>query len=593
MVLEEFPRTSSGKVDRNALEFPADEARAPNEVAGTEEDVQLAGLFADVLGLDHVSFEADFFELGGDSLLSIRLLARANRAGFAIDPAEFAAEPTVRALAARVPRAVKTGQSESTEARTEPRVPFPLIPIQRWFFAQELPEPHHWNQEVFVKIPGEVKVEDIRRVLDHLTAIHPATRLRFAVRDGAHMQSIEPDEGWPLVVCEEELPGAEERQALLQQVARRLHAELDLVHGPLVHAALLPGHPGARSAGEHLLFLAAHHLCVDAVSWSILLERLDRGLEQCSRGHDVALEPEGTSFAAWARHLDRSPEGAPPGVSLRYWREVVGRLQVPFPDVGALPVASAAEEEGHLAPDRTEALLRDVPEVYNTRIQDVLLTALVSAFESVFGWRSMSFDLEGHGREQALFDGVDLTRTVGWFTAVWPMRLDLPASRVDPGRTLMHVKEQLRDVPGVGLQFSLLQRRAEQDKALEDLKRVEPRQILFNYLGQETRRADAHVEKLRITSGGTRSSQGKRAYVLEINALVDANGSLHVRFTFSPEVHERSLIANLKDAFLSELSVLIEHCADPDSGGRTPSDFPLAGLDQEALDRLQDMLGGE
>ena len=243
-----------------------------------------------------------------------------------------------------------------------------------------------------------------------------------------------------------------------------------------------------------------------------------------------------------------------------------------------------------LTEEQTKALLQEVPPVYNTQINDILLTALARAFSRWTGKRSLLIHLEGHGREQ-LFDTVDISRTIGWFTALYPVHLNLGGS-VQPGDAIKTIKEQLRQIPNKGIGFGLL-RYLSSDKKLQDkLKILDNVQVMFNYLGQfdQALPEDSPFSPARESKGKDRDPRCLRDGLVDISGSIAGN-QLHIRFAFSRNIFREETIAHLADAYMDELNILIEHCKNPEAGGRTASDFDLAKLDNKKLDKVMAQLG--
>ena len=244
-----------------------------------------------------------------------------------------------------------------------------------------------------------------------------------------------------------------------------------------------------------------------------------------------------------------------------------------------------------LSADETAALLTEVPQAYNTEINDVLLSALALALTSWTGEPMARIHLEGHGREE-LFEGVDLSRTVGWFTTLFPVTLDVGGAR-GPGEVLKSVKEQLRHIPQRGIGYGMLRYlRGEEDPIAARLRSQPEPEISFNYLGQFDQMPPTSPFALVAgPMGPAHSPRARRSHLLSVNGLV-ADGRLRVDFGFSGTAHRRDTIERLAHAFIEALRSLIGHCTAPGAGGYTPSDFAEAGLDQEELDSLIAELDG-
>ncbi|MGH8473947.1 MAG: condensation domain-containing protein, partial [Gammaproteobacteria bacterium] len=229
--------------------------------------------------------------------------------------------------------------------------------------------------------------------------------------------------------------------------------------------------------------------------------------------------------------------------------------------------------------------------VYHTQINDVLLTALVQSFERWTGERALLLDLEGHGREE-LFAEVDLSRTVGWFTTLFPVCLGLQAE--EPGEALKAVKEQLRAIPHRGIGYGVLRYLHPDPEVRAALQALPQAQVSFNYLGQ----LDAMLSEGSLLrpaqegSGPPHSPRGQRPHLLDINGFV-AGGRLQLQWTYSTRVHRRATVEHLAHGFLEALQALIAHCQSPEAGDCTPSDFPEVRLNQEQLEGILERVASE
>ena len=611
--LDALPLTPNGKVDRRAL--PAPEPVRPDLEAAyvpprTPEEEILTSIWTQVLGLERVGVHDSFFELGGDSILSIQVIARANQAGLRLTPRQIFQYPTV---AGQAMVADKGRQVQAEQGLVEGSLP--LTPIQHWFFEQSLPEPNHWNHTLLLEVHQQPEREYLERAVSALLAHHDALRLRFAPTESGWQQRYAGLEGETPLQYEgkrsgslqyegkrsgslswvdlSELPEAD-RPAAIETHATNLQASLDLIHGPLMRVAYFDLEPGPGSdpgPGSHphgRLLVTVHHLAMDGVSWRILLEDLQALYGQTSRGEPASLPPKTTSFRYWAERLVEYAQSDPVREELDYW------LGLPWQRVPRLPVdhsrgenseASARSVTVGLSTEETRTLLQEVPAAYHTEIVDVLLTALTEAFARWTGQRILLVDLEGHGRED-LFDEVDLSRTVGWFTALFPVVVNLEGVK-GPGETLKAVKEQLRRIPQHGLGYGLLRYLSEDAEAVEQLRALPPAQVSFNYLGQFDRvlEGPSAFGPAQESTGPSRSPKGQRTHLLEVNGGI-AGGRLQLEWSYSENLHRRSTIERLARDLIQALRALIAHCQSPEAGGYTPSDFADFAWEQSDLEDI-------
>jgi non-ribosomal peptide synthase protein (TIGR01720 family) len=333
-----------------------------------------------------------------------------------------------------------------------------------------------------------------------------------------------------------------------------------------------------------------HHLVIDGISWRILLEDLLLAYGQLSRGQAVVLPPKTTSFQSWSRRVSEHASAESLRGELDYW---LGVARIPVPP---LPVDHPTEANTTglarslsvwLTREETRALLQEVPGVYHTQINDVLLTAVGEACARWTGHRSLLIDLEGHGREDIL-EGADVSRTIGWFTALFPMRLDMPPVW-SVAKALPGIKEQLRRVPNRGIGFGILRYLAPDNEARERLRALPQAGVSFNYLGQvDAAMAEDAPFALDIAPesvGPVASPQGTRRHLLDIVGVVTGE-RLRVDWVFGSAIHEQPTIERLAHEFIDVLREIIAHCQSPEAGGYTPSDFPLANLDEGQLNTL-------
>jgi non-ribosomal peptide synthase protein (TIGR01720 family) len=585
VTLPALPLTPSGKVDRRALSAP--ERRRPDleenyAPPSTPVEEVLVGIWAAVLGLEQIGINDNFFELGGDSILSIQATARANEAGLALSPVQVFRYQTVAELAAVVEETPAVRAEQGPVAG-----PVPFVPIQRWFFEQNFPDSHHFNQAILLETQPGLDPELLEKALQHLLVHHDALRLRFHSTPSGWQQVVAaPDEavsfiGVDLSVC----PKAEQGR-IIETTSTQLQTSLDFSSGPLMRSALYnlgPGDPGR-------LLLIIHHLAVDGVSWRILLEDLQTVYQQLAQDRAIRLLAKTTSFQRWAHNLVAYAGSAELRAEADYWlAETQARvfpLPVDYPQGrGSNSRALADTVSLALGVEETRALLQKVPEVYHTHINDALLTALVQAFARWTGVYSLLVDLEGHGRE-IIFKDMDLSRTVGWFTALFPVLLSLE-NNADPGSALRSVKEQLRRIPNGGIGYGLLRYLGEDEEMGAQLQIRPQAEVCFNYLGQldQVFAGSSLFRVGRESIGPPQSRRANRPYLLEINGLV-MEGQLRMDWRYNKNLHRRSTIEGLAQTCLEALRSIILHCQSLEAGAFTPSDFVEFGWAEEELDDI-------
>jgi amino acid adenylation domain-containing protein/non-ribosomal peptide synthase protein (TIGR01720 family) len=598
MRLDALPRTPHGKVDRQALPMPAPEASAERDsyVAPRNRTEQiLAGIWGQVLRLDSVGMNDNFFELGGDSILSIQIVARANQAGLQFTSKDLFLYQTIAELASQLGtiRSVNAEQGAVTGL-------IPLTPIQQRFFFQHHPEPHHFNQSFLLKLRQDFDSVHLGPIMQHLVAHHDALRLRFSKDESGWTQynaAIDKDVPYSHI----DISGLSEREQ--RRAMRRIIADqqssLNLEQGPIIRVVFFD--LGRERAGR--LLIVVHHLAIDGVSWRILLEDFRTAYAQLRRGETLNLPPKTTSFKYWAQRVGEYANSAELHQEVAYWAaectKPVSRLPMDYRDGSfSNTIASAKTISVSLNPKETLVLLREVPRVYRSQVNDVLLTALVQGFSQWTGSPSLLVDLEGHGREE-IFDDVDLSRTVGWFTSIFPVWLEI-AETLSGSDALKSIKEQLRRVPRRGIGYGILRYLTFPARVTEECIGRQP-EVSFNYLGQFDQvlsdttvfepgqrersngpRTSSHEADLLR---GNRSGRARRDHLVDITGSV-RNGQLRLTCTYSENIHRGSTIEHLLGAIKDALKCLISSCRTTKAQAQTASDRPFANFDEQQLDTL-------
>ena len=574
-VLDELPLTPNGKIDRKVLPAP-DLAgfTETHEAPRTNMERRLAEVWSQVLKQPNIGVFDNFFERGGDSIISIQIVARARTVGLELNPRDLFQNQNIAELA-QVVRPLAAQKLAEQDAITGE---VPLTPIQAWFFARQSEEPWHFNQAVLLAVPADIDEVALRQALAAILEHHDALRLRCRQTNDQWQQ-------WHDVVSTKELPwhvedlGHLPREAQVRALRERAdfwQASLNLETGPLVRLVLF------RLGEETRLLWCIHHLAVDGISWRILVEDLQTAYRQAMAGQPIQFPPKTSAFKDWAEHLLAWRGSESFAGETGYWRGLPQPTPLPMdnPD-GRNRAVDTQDYTIRLSEEMTQRLLTEAPAAYRTRINDLLLTALMLTLRDWTGEAHHLIDLESHGRTD-LFEEIDLSRTVGWFTALHTLFLRLPAE-MDFGAALKAIKEQLREVPHDGVGYGVLRYLCRED--------LPQGRILFNYLGQ----FDQGIEETEFRpagegSGRAHSFKGERDHPIEINGLT-IGGCLNLTWSYSSEQYLAETIQGLADNYRRQLDELIGHCAK--SFGYTPSDFPLAALDQTRLDGLTRRYGND
>ena len=563
--LERLPLSPNGKLERKTLPRPDLSTLQQGYVAPTNElEQRLAEIWKQVLGVAQVGVDDNFFALGGDSIISIQVVSRARQAGIAFSPRDLFQHQTIRRLVRVAALSTHTliDQGLATGAVA-------LAPVQQWFFAQDMPQRQHWNQSLLLHPRQPIDPAQLEHALNTLLSHHDALRLRFEQRDGQWQQAYAE---LPIdsLLWLRQATSIDELNTLCEQT----QLSLDLQTGPLLRALLveMPDH-------SQRLLLVVHHLVVDGVSWRVLLEDVQQFYTQPAQ----TPQAKTSAYQAWTARL--ADEALARVDELALWQRQLAGASSDLPC--DRPGAGLQNRHGRtlaltLDSELTRQLLHVAPATYRTQVNDLLLSALARVICRWSGQASSLIQLEGHGRE-ALFAELDLSRTVGWFTSLFPVQLT-PAA--DMGASIKSIKEQLRSVPDKGVGFGLLRYLAG-DEVGAQLARLATPRITFNYLGQFDRQFDegALFVPAAESAGVAQDENAPLANWLSIEGQV-YGGELSLQWTYSHEMFDDATVQALVDDYRRELSALIAHCVNCEQGGMTPSDFPLAQLTQAQLDNL-------
>ncbi|MGY4100675.1 amino acid adenylation domain-containing protein [Nocardia sp. R16R-3T] len=615
VVLDEIPLTPVGKLDRAALPEPVFAARE-FRAAQTPVEEAIAEVFAELLGVERIGRDDSFFALGGDSILSIQLVSRAKARGVVFTAAAVFEHRTVAALAEIATSADAVQVEQLAELPGGGVGELPLLPIMSAMLPSDSSY-QRFSQSMALRVPDgidrETLVATIGAVLDHHDMLR--ARLREATSDTAR-------------IFETLAPGAVDVDALVHRVelpvdiddaelSRRASVEYDAALGRLdpanavmVQCVWFAFPQGGRR--RDVLLVVAHHIVVDGVSWRILIPDLAMAWSQLAAGQSVALPANGTSMRRWAHALRDAAHDPVRIAELPFWQQVSSTddplLGTRAFDPAVDTFATVDRVEVTVSAEVTDALLTAIPGRYRGGVNDGLLSALALA---VSKWRGEStggaalVKLEGHGREEGLVPGADLSRTVGWFTSAFPLRLDLAGADLADafaggkalGDIVKSVKEQLLAVPDKGLGYGLL-RYLNPETAGQLSTAAESGgacQISFNYLGRmSTGEIPAQLGAVGWVPVGDLGQLDAELDpdmpangVIDINAIVTdgADGpQLGASFAFTRGLLSRERAQEFADLWVGALRALAEHARRPDAGGLTPSDLPLVTATQSDIE---------
>ncbi|MFC5151787.1 amino acid adenylation domain-containing protein [Streptomyces amakusaensis] len=621
IALDGLPVTVNGKLHREALPAPDFAGRVVGRAAATPVEELLCTLFAEVLSLEKVGAEDSFFGLGGDSIMSMLVVSRARRAGVVITPRQVFELKTPAELA-RVAGTVAAGE-RSGEADDVATGEVPLTPVMRELAEQSGSVARAGTQSMLLAVPAGLDTGRLAAALQAVLDHHDLLRARLVAPSSGSDEGPEAVERLFVPEAADGVRAAgcirradarglteEELSALVNAESRAAADRLDPYTGVMVQAVWFDLGPDAPGR----LLVAAHHIVVDGVSWRILVPDLALAYLTLESGARPVLEPVGTSFRRWSAELAEQARGQARVSELPLWTAMLaGSEQV----LGERPL-NPAEDKLALGFDRvpltlpaevTSELLTSVPAAFHAGVDDVLLASLVAAVGSWRRGRGEGFDggmlvaLEGHGREP-LTGAMDLTRTVGWFTGVHPVRLDpgvldfaeVRSGGAAAGRLVKRIKEQLRSVPGDGLGYGMLRRL--NPATAPTLAALPVPQVAFNYMG----RFGAAAGDGEPSGGGGWRPAGERAmggtidpgmaarHILEAGGAVrDLPGGPELTVTLESPVGllGTQVLEELLTGWVEVLKGLVAHVAEGAGGGHTPSDFSLISLGQDDIEEFE------
>jgi non-ribosomal peptide synthase protein (TIGR01720 family) len=580
ILLEKIPLTANGKVNREALPEPGRDAVGIDEgyvPPGNKTEETLVEVWRQVLGFEGIGINDNFFQLGGDSIKAIQVSARLLKYDLELQINDLFLHPVIKDLGKCVKKREKG--RKGFQGIVEGGVP--LTPIQHWLFESGFTGIHHFNHSVLLHCNDEKGLDEdiLHKVFSKLVEHHDALRMVYDFKDTGVFQQCRGLEGKLYDLEVKDVTDADgEIEKEIENRARQIQQSIDLTTGPLLKSILFKTY-----RGDYLL-IVIHHLVVDGVSWRILIEDLVTGYKQLLAGNKLELPEKTDSFQYWAQQLTQY--GAGESSEPEYWKEVenTGIKELPRDHViedSQRKQKYTAAVEITLDEEQTERLLKEVNRAYNTEINDILLTALGLAFNRWGGLEKVLVNLEGHGRE-GIIPGIDIGRTVGWFTTQYPVVLDMRKSR-DLSYAVRSVKETLRRIPHKGIGYGILKYLTPREKH-ECAFKLKPG-ISFNYLGHFMQDNDDVFFKLSgINTGGSVHPGMQREHAVDIVGML-WEGKIHFSFFYNKYEYDKDHMENLAGDFHSYLSAIIRHCSARKKPVATPYDLGR-GLSLEELEQI-------
>jgi non-ribosomal peptide synthase protein (TIGR01720 family) len=558
IALDEFPVTPSGKINRKAL--PEPEQERPELVKEyvapqTLEEKTLAEVWVKLLHLEKVGIYDNFFDLGGDSILGIQMVAKANLAGIEITARQFYQYPTIAQLSA------VAGTDESIQSEQKAVTgPVPFTPIQTWFFQNNMINPHYWNTTMFLEFKQPLDTKLMRQTIGHLLIHHDALRIRYYQDEsGWHQENRGVDDEVPFSHIDLENIPRRHHKKTIESVAVELQRSLNLIDGPLLRIIYI-------SLGEgrtNRLFILCHHILLDGVSWRIFMEDFENVYLQLLGNERVNLPPKTSSYRQWAIELqDFANSSKELDDEIDYWlnikRKKSSHIVPDFPD-GDNTYGSLDKLIFSLNPIETKILFQEVSVYYQAGINDILLTALIRAYYKWTGNRTLLVDIEGHGRENIL-EKVDLSRTIGLFSTNFPVHLNVKAvSNLE--EEIQLIREMMQKVPQKGIGYGLLKYLKNDENVRKKMKSLPQAEFNFNYLGQFSATPSSDWVPFKIASeseGPIQDVKNKNDYLLYFTGVVGGE-TLDIRWLFSRNLFKSATIKTFAKNYVQELRLIIQN----------------------------------
>lgn len=573
VTLEKFPLTSNGKLDITAL--PGMESvnknNRPFKEPVTEIEQLMASIWKAVLDRGRIGIDEDFFEIGGDSIKAIQVAARMHKEGYNLQVKDIFKNSTIESLALIVTQLLHVADQSAATGNVL------LTPMQIEFFKWDIATPAHFNQAVMLYTAGGFNEEMITAVFIVIQNHHDALRMTFKNNNGKIEQFNNEIDMEPVLVVEN-IDG--DIASEIELHANKLQRSIDLERGPLMKLGLFKAKDGDR------LLIVIHHLVIDGMSWRILFEDITLLNKQYNEGVKLELPLKTDSFKRWSSKLNEYANTEEFLEEKTFWQEqeqiVVSELCTDYEGANEEKDTNTASFE--LSKEQTEQLI-NANSAYNTEINDLLLSGLGQALKKSFGMERSMIALESHGREE-LFNNVDINRTIGWFTSVFPVVIDMNYS-ADTSRYIKEVKESLHKIPNKGVGYWILKHLTNQEYK-SGLKLNQNPEISFNYLGQ----FDSDLKQMAFdiaqeSPGQSQGDDGKRQYLLDVSGMI-TGGQLRMSVKFSMKQYKKESIESLAYEYKEELKKIIEHCISKDEKELTPSDLSFKGLNVKDLETFFD-----
>ena len=574
--LQSMPLTPNGKIDKKILNEYAVKIESEIEYVAPASEVEkiLAEVWQEVLGAKRIGVNDNYFSQGGDSIKAIQIASRLQKQQLKMEIKDLFQHPTIRELNSYIKTTGKKAQQSVVTGEA------PLTPIQSWFFKEQFTDMHHFNHSVMLHSMNGFDSLVIEKVFRKIVEHHDALRMVYNIENERVIQYNRGIEGQLMDFEDIDLSKEVDCASRIKEEANRAQSGINLAEGPLVKLRLFK-----TTQGDHLLIII-HHLVVDGVSWRIILEDFATGYLQASKGQDIVFQDKTNSFKDWTQKLNAYAVGGKLEEQEKYWEKVLRNEILPLPKDGVVKenrIKDSSDITLELSEEETEKLLKDVNTAYNTQINDILISALGLALKEWCGNDKFLIGLEGHGRED-IIEGIDINRTVGWFTSVYPIVLNM-AKNGDITYSIKSVKDELNRIPNKGIGYGMLEFLSP-DRTKGALQFGKKPEISFNYLGQFDQDIKTEVFNIsKYSTGDSVSPYMERRCSLDINGLVK-DSRLRLTLNYNNEEYRETTVAALAHSYKKCILSIIDHCVNKAETELTPTDFLYNQLSIEELDEI-------
>ncbi|MFK8059235.1 MAG: condensation domain-containing protein [Polaribacter sp.] len=533
----------------------------------------LLKIWEETLGFAPIHKDDNFFEIGGDSILSIQIIAKARKEGLVLKANDLFEHQTIAELSLFV----KTENIEKTNEILEGIVP--LSPIQHWFFNDHKNAPHFWNQGVKLENLPKISEKQIAEICEYLIKQHDILRASFRESENKWIQEIKS----PAQICALKYLDISEiaQENLENEVLKRtqkIQNEFELSKGSLFKCIYFSN----NSSKNDFCLLVAHHLVVDAVSWQIIIDDFKNALEEITANKTISKETKTSSFKDWVKYIKRYADNIT-NEEFSFWKEQITEVPALPIDKESLTIIEEKDisQLHFLFNEEITKNLLEANKAYNTKTEELLIAAFIDTIGNWSSNKEITIGFERHGRETTNSE-LNVSKTVGWFTCYFPLKFDFKTNNTLDNK-IISTKEKVRKTPNGGIGYGALR------YLKNSFGNIENPEIVFNFLGTQTNSKSKNAIKTTTLSNNLRSHRSERHYKLEVNLSIIDN-VLNGVINFGKNVHKTQTIATLKENFEKQILLIIEHCNQLDKERYTPSDFSDADISQDDLDNLIDFL---